>query len=371
MRSSIAPIALFGAALLTTGCGAFGYSVASMQQRMEADRAAARGDLAAAARSNDAALAYDSRSAGAWVQRVRIANELGQRDAIERDLERAARLDPDDPEVAAHRAAIARDRGDLAGAAAIVERALRHRPDAEELYWIAGVIDLSLDRCESAAARFAAIGERADARAMPAAALPRVYAAIGRGVALSCGGSDAESTNSEAAIASFVKGAQGDWYVALRAASDLIESGQEARLRALSARSAERHPESIFTGMVNAKVQELGGFADAAAAEADRLLLLAPTDEQRVWILIVGAEAELARGSAGNAMARAREALDVQPAMLPALQLLSQAVAANGAREADLAELRDRVGRAADATSDPEQLALLAELARRLQQQRR
>lgn len=354
-RASVLATAALGAALLSSGCGAFGSRVAADDHYRRALGLAQQGKLAPALEAIDQALAGSPSDAGVLLTRADILLLTGRVDEARRDLERARRLQPDQPAVILACAMERASSGDLEDGLAVLEEALARDVVGEEIRWLAGVLRLQLGRHEAAEAGFLALLERAEVTGSTFRVAARLGLALARAPASLDAGAEA-----------FAAAARCDTLACLAVMEDLAREELDQPLCLAAARAAELQPEDLAVGLAFAGLLEIARRCDEAVAEVDRLLALRPerTTEVRLWLVAAAADAQRVRFA--GAREKIRHALDLDPACLEGIILLQRAVIEGKGGPEDLADLRRRIAAARETVRGSEELRFLDHLERSL-----
>lgn len=110
----------------------------------------AQGAFANAAESLKAALERRPRHAGTWYNYAEVLWKLARPDEAEAALHSALEADPGHPYANFHVARLKHARGDLAGAASLLETTLRQKPDFIDAWCLRGEVLLKLERLDDA-----------------------------------------------------------------------------------------------------------------------------------------------------------------------------------------------------------------------------
>ncbi|MBI4882027.1 MAG: tetratricopeptide repeat protein [Planctomycetes bacterium] len=354
-RAAFLATAILGAALLSLGCGAFGYRAAAGEHHRDALRLLGQERIAPALAQADQAVACSPADPLVLLTRADVLRQAGRPDEARRDLERARRLQPDLPVVVLVNAMERASRGNVEEALALLEEALARGVASEDIRWLTGLLRLRLGRHEAAEAAFLTLIERAEVAQSSFGVAARLGLALARSPAAP-----------DAAAEDFAAAARGDLQICLAAMQELGQDGFEQDLRALAARAAALQPDDLAVGLAHAGLLQMSGCCDEAVAEAERLLALEPDPATEVQLWLVAAAADARSRRFAGAREKTRRALDLDPACLDALFLLHHAVVEGRGGPEDLADLRRRIATARGTLQDAEARRLFDQLERSL-----
>lgn len=347
--------AFLGGAALLAGCGAASHRAAVDAHVDRAEQALLERHPDRALAELDRGVALAPRLADLYLMRAQVLKELRRDDEAARDQRRALRLEPDHPGVVLANAQQLVESGEADAALLLIEAARARRSGDENLLWYQGLLLLRDGRAAAAAAAFGEL--RAHAAAAGTAFQAR--AAVGSGVALA-------AAEPELSARALLEAADLDGELALEAAAHLADFGLRPQLEAALRQAVDRYPAELGLGLFHAGVLAATGQADAAVAEAERLLELGPSPVQALRLELLAAAADAERMRYATARERLGRLLDREPAAVEALMLLYDLYVRGRGTAAEREELERRVAAARPLIQDRRAQLVLGELARRL-----
>jgi tetratricopeptide (TPR) repeat protein len=316
------------------GCGAYSSDRLALAHNDAARRAAAEASAAAQSRDAEGAeraiarafTAVDGGLALATSSEARIELlatryqlDRAQQDetAAQRSIDRLARVDPTHPLAAIlrceHEVAAGRPEQGLAA----LDAALRFRPGADDLLWLAGTLDLTLGDGESADRRFAMLLVTGEAHGSDWAIAARIGLAAAAALRV---GADAGAPELKRAI-------DADFSQSILVIQELAQRDRELEriLRAVVAAARRDHEDDASLGFIKAFLDRGAGQSQLALETIERTL--GNDDGSRTADLLwLAFQIHVELGQTTAAKVRLKALLDVMPWHVPALSAFVEGV---------------------------------------------
>lgn len=361
------------AALFLTGCGSEAQYRAGERLRLArvANTQMQNGDTDAALAALDEALGLAPDVIGPppthvdlLLMKADILDRVDRTDEAWESLERAHSFDPLRTEVVSGRVRRELDAGDLDAAVAILDDALARNPLNFTFRMQLGLLLLGQDDFERAETEFQ---QAADLMTMMRATDDQapLPTPAWLGLAVIRGREDPA-----AGLDDFLRAIESGDTDTVSMLDELLSSGNAQTLMALSRLGAEERPSNASVGRIYALMLLSTGDPSGCEREVERLLGLdpPPDEDARMELLMIGAKSAQVAGDGKKIFVWFRRALDEDETRLELLEALAVLTLQSGAAPADLADLKDRIARATLAIEDPAKIAMLEQLARRVEE---
>lgn len=342
-----------------------------MRLAREANTQFQTGDADGALAALDAALGLAPDLAGPapnhvdlLLMKADILDRVGRTDEAWESLERAHAFDPLRTEVVSARVRREMDAGDIEAAIAILDEALARNPVNFTFRLQVAILLLGNGQFDRSETEFAQAADLASAMASVDQTVPPPTPAW-LGLAVIRGRSDPA-----AGLDDFLRAVEGGDSAVVSMLDELGSSGHASTLMQLARLGSKERPDDPNVGRIHAIMLLATGDARACEIEVERLLTLdpAPEGESRLELLMIGAKSAQVAGDPAKIFQWFRRALDEDETRLELLEALAVLTLQSGAAPADMADLKDRIGRATLAIEDPAKIELLEQLARRVEE---